>query len=214
MTFNETKIAALMVTSMALLPVSGIAHAADKSDLINGQAAQWQGFYLGAQTGWNSNRGKDKAAGTKLNSTVFDAGIHAGYNWQMDSTVLGFEVDANLLGLTKKNPKGIYTRSFFTPLATTRLRIGQTFGDSMIYGTGGLSFGIGEHKTGGQKKAKLHPGWVIGAGLEHKLNANWSLRSEYLYHNFGKKNYKFNTGTRRLSYDDTHSVRLGVSYRF
>lgn len=214
MTNYKTIIFATVVATSAISGQNTTASAAGKTDLMPGQAAQWNGFYIGAQTGFNRNRGKDQTSNTKLNRKTFDAGLHAGYNWQHGSTVFGVEVDTNLLAIAKKKARGPFSKSIFAPVATTRLRIGQAFGNSLLYGTGGMTWGIGHHKTGTKTKTKLHPGWVIGAGLEHKLNANWSLRGEYLYHNFGKKNYKFSTGTRRLSYDDTHSVRVGVSYHF
>jgi len=209
--------AMIMGVAVAVTPFTpAMAGAAGKSDLSPMGREHWQGFYLGGQTGWSRSAGKDHTSGTKLKSSVFDAGIHAGYNWQSDGLVFGLEADANLFGLGKKNSRGPFSKSLITPFSTTRLRVGTTLGDSLLYGTGGVSFGFGSHKLaiGGKRKSKLHTGWVIGAGVEHMISQDWSLRGEYLYHNFGKKNYKFPSGTRGISFEDAHSLRVGVSYHF
>ena len=211
-------IAAMIVSAgAAFSPLTpAYAGASGKSDLPEAGRAHWQGFYLGGQTGWSSSHGKDKTSGTKLKNSVFDAGVHAGYNWQSDGLVFGLEADANLFGLSEKNAHGPFSKSVLAPFSTTRLRVGTVFGDSLIYGTGGVSFGLGSHKltAGGKRKSKLHTGWVIGAGVEHMITENWSLRGEYLYHNFGKKDYKFTGGKRNISFNDAHNVRIGVSYHF
>jgi len=218
MTINYTSIAAMIIalTAAASSYSPAVAGSSDKSDLSAMGRQHWQGFYLGAQTGWSRSHGKDKTSGTKLKNSVIDGGVHGGYNWQSDGLVFGLETDANLFGLSKKNARGPFSKSIITPFASTRLRIGTSLGDSLLYGTGGVSFGLGSHKlsSGGKRKTKFHTGWVIGAGVEHKVSENWSLRGEYLYHNFGKKDYKFTSGTRKISYDDAHSLRVGVSYHF
>jgi outer membrane immunogenic protein len=67
------------------------------------------------------------------------------------------------------------------------------------------------------------PGWTIGAGLEHLLAANWMLRLEYRYADFGQANptfFAYNLGgngdDRVLAhvYVRTHTVSLGAAYKF
>jgi len=71
-------------------------------------------------------------------------------------------------------------------------------------------------------------GWVIGAGIEHKFNHNWSIRAEYRYANYGSRtclatdnSCAINGGplNDRNASDinnrvETHTVRVGVSYLF
>ncbi|HLI66371.1 MAG TPA: hypothetical protein VKU90_08400, partial [Caulobacteraceae bacterium] len=63
-----------------------------------------------------------------------------------------------------------------------------------------------------------------GAGLERKLNANWSLRGEYLYADFGSisstatENAPGAAGGTSTFHDterlNTNIVRIGVNRRF
>ncbi len=64
-------------------------------------------------------------------------------------------------------------------------------------------------------------GYVLGGGLEYKINPAWSVKTEYQYLNFGKNdvcgggvatcfsdpNY---AGSQKD--DDYHTVRLGLNY--
>lgn len=204
------------LASIALLASTASANAnSEPSDFAFSPAnLRWQGFYMGMQAGWNKSRGKDGTSGTSLNGNSVAAGLHGGYNWQRQNLVFGLEMDADLLGLAKKKSKGPFSESLLTPLASLRGRIGHSFGDTLVYATGGVSLGLGMHKTGGSRKAKVHPGWVVGGGVERALSDRWSLRGEYLYANYGKKTYGFSTGNRKISYDDTHTLRVGLSYKF
>jgi outer membrane immunogenic protein len=72
-------------------------------------------------------------------------------------------------------------------------------------------------------------GWLVGAGLEFALNANWSAKVEYDYMDFGSKDIAFAVSgsgtstlhsytfsdTRTVSVDQTlHVVKFGVNYRW
>jgi opacity protein-like surface antigen len=72
-------------------------------------------------------------------------------------------------------------------------------------------------------------GFVVGAGTEWALNANWSINSEILYMGFEKDNQAYSCSTAatcpggaafvgtpyRYEYKDTEWVaRIGVNYRF
>jgi outer membrane immunogenic protein len=67
------------------------------------------------------------------------------------------------------------------------------------------------------------PGWTIGAGLEHMLAANWLLRVEYRYADFGQVDPTFFAYNLGAGGDDrvyshvwvkTHTVSLGAAYKF
>jgi outer membrane immunogenic protein len=67
------------------------------------------------------------------------------------------------------------------------------------------------------------PGWTIGAGLEQLLAANWLMRMEYRYADFGQANPTFFTANIGAGGDDrvlthirvrTHTVNMGVAYKF
>jgi outer membrane immunogenic protein len=67
------------------------------------------------------------------------------------------------------------------------------------------------------------PGWSVGAGLEHMLAANWLVRLEYRYADYGQANPTFFTYNIGANGDDrvythvwvkTHTVSLGAAYKF
>ena len=67
-------------------------------------------------------------------------------------------------------------------------------------------------------------GYVVGAGIEHALGRNWSVKLEYQYLNLGDQHAEgglhFANGTpsnEKVTTDfaiDLHTVRLGLNYRF
>ena len=61
-------------------------------------------------------------------------------------------------------------------------------------------------------------GWTLGAGLEYKINRNWSAKAEYQYFNFGNLNYTvFNAGLVPFPFRQTlnvSTVKVGLNYAF
>lgn len=182
---------------------------------VAAQNFDWSGFYLGAHTDYSWSTGKDIATANKLKSKSFDLGLHTGYNIQWDSLILGVEADFNPLSLTKnKALTGAITRAHLAPTMTARARVGYAMDNALLFGTAGLSFGVGSLRGGGKKSAKLHTGWVVGGGMEYAINNNWIMRGQYLYHNYGKaQSYKLNPA-RKVKYNAAHNISLGVSYKF
>ena len=190
-------------------------------------APSWTGLYLGINGGWgwtNSNNGNPTLS---LNDTVGGAlfapisiassnrnaqsavfGGQVGYNWQVQSWVLGVEGDIDgakivssqqivfpataLLGfggtgsLTEKQDW----------LASIRGRVGYTAGAGMIYFTAGGAWtnvqlggdatiaGAGGGASGPFSVNTTRSGYVIGGGYEYMIDAHWMARAEYLYYGF------------------------------
>ena len=62
------------------------------------------------------------------------------------------------------------------------------------------------------RSSKTRFGWTIGAGAEYAPDASWTLKSEYLYTDFGKS-----TVSAAIGIDNDvafHLVRAGLNYRF
>jgi opacity protein-like surface antigen len=65
-------------------------------------------------------------------------------------------------------------------------------------------------------------GWTIGAGLEWRLNPNWSVKAEYLYYDFGIGNNSWNVNTAIGNLENNwrwfntdlavNTVKLGLNY--
>jgi outer membrane immunogenic protein len=150
----------------------------------------------------------------KLTSSGFLGGVQAGYNYQFaTSWVGGVEADIDATSITGKVNLGasaVYedvpvsgsasAKSEQTYLGTARLRLGYLITPQfLVFGTGGLAYG--QVKTsadvgysfgddGGAfswSKNTTHVGWAAGAGVEYKINANWSFKTEYLYVDLGTK---------------------------
>jgi outer membrane immunogenic protein len=202
----------------------------------------WTGFYLGGNAGYSWGRASTDLtdtvtttatittlAGTPVASATVTTnsfgndrarlngalgGFQAGYNWQFDRYVAGFEGDIQATGqrgdvticpVTAGPAPALCpgaagtlfgTASYRLPwFGTLRGRVGVTFDRILLYATGGLA--VGEVKADGTVGgAALIPltagsvsttraGWVFGGGIEGAIDRNWSIKAEYLHMDFG-----------------------------
>jgi len=118
---------------------------------------------------------------------------------------------------------------------TVRARLGYAFDRVMIYGTGGLAWGIVDAQqatnflsppdVGGRTSGDVnHIGWTAGAGIEWAVAPNWTIKGDYLYVDLGEENYALDGTTKpggTVPYTETfatdlsfHTVRVGVNYKF
>ena len=175
----------------------------------------------------------------------FSGGVQAGYNWQSGSWVAGIEGDVSYLHLNF--PAVVYVP--FSPfntntgvinayananwVATLRPRLGFASGSWLYYVTGGLAltqfdddFALSVDTAGGgnffEQSSEIkgfHVGYVAGGGIEHAIDNNWSVRTEYQHVGFGR------VTARQTAIDapqaitqsadlDADIVRLGLNYRF
>lgn len=106
-------------------------------------------------------------------------------------------------------------------VAVTRIKFEQTYTDNITYPLVGGSTGAGGY---GQSSATAwRAGWVIGAGFEHALRRQWSIKAEYLYMRFpgisatGRLTDGFG-GHADFSNGVDHVlsnlIRLGLNYKF
>ncbi|MDB5570101.1 MAG: porin family protein [Hyphomicrobiales bacterium] len=171
-------------------------------------------------------------------------GLSVGYNWQTGRFVLGAEADLSAAAVKKEtfaaydgdsSGDGMLTK--MSAFGTLRARAGYAVTDSVLaYATGGLAYAnltqFAGDKDGGDDRrqywdvknsvASLNrwtPGWTLGGGVEAQVFANWSVRAEYLYADFGKytafATAMDNSDFRRGEIQNVaHVARLGVNYRF
>ena len=132
------------------------------------------------------------------------------YNWQSNQFVFGGETDIQFSGADDTFAPWKFSNPWF---GTLRGRAGFATSNILIYATGGLAYGGVRVKNTvtGADESKLHPGWVIGAGMEVALTTNWSARAEYLYVDLSDRSYAL-TGTKNGV--ESNVVRFGVNYRF
>jgi outer membrane immunogenic protein len=141
-------------------------------------------------------------------SGALTGGVEAGYNLQISNLVFGFEADFDYLGL-----RGNATSSALYPccapsgfminssahtnwLVTARPRLGYAYDNWLFFVSGGLaatnlnaSFSLTDNNSAVSESgslSKVLTGYAIGGGVEAGLWANWTVKAEYLYLNFGK----------------------------
>jgi opacity protein-like surface antigen len=214
--------------------------------------SSWAGFYIGAHGGygWKDNDFSDVVNTTPLTtingikSQGWVGGGQAGYNWQYDRLVTGFELDLSASGI-----KGSSSASFIfggAPttqvlsdnvkyLGTLRGRLGWApVQNVLLYGTAGLAW---ERVERFESSAQVNNapftntfsstapfdrfGWVAGAGVETLLfGTNWIGRLEYLHYDFGALQPVSSSTSAGVTISDRAGsqtievVRAGLSYKF
>lgn len=183
------------------------------------------------------------------------AGGQAGFNVKiapgiivgLEADVSGADLGDDLTTAISKQGARWDISSNLDVFGTVRGRLGYLVNDQLLaYGTGGFAWGRVDLKQattfydvntgqpqatdseGGRTSGTVnHLGWTIGAGLEYRLAAHWTLKTEYLFVDLGKEDYAL-TGTNKppsnpaaVPYVETfagdvtfHSVRVGLNYGF
>lgn len=227
-----------LLTIAALLFSTGLASAG--GTLV--EPFSWTGFYVGAHTGaaWSSLEVRDTTGGVpagpfKFSDTAFFGGATAGYNFQRDRFVIGIEADLGYMDqlatgrIASSNP--IYHQNVEVAgglYGDVTARAGIVIERTLIYGKGGWAFLDGE---GSQTTTKpgyrttgtdMFTGWVAGAGVEHSLSPNLSLKVEYLHFDFGSQGAMQTSitdppiGFKYLNKFDltADTVKVGLNYKF
>jgi outer membrane immunogenic protein len=197
----------------------------------------WSGFYVGGQIGWQWLEGdfKDPAyephIGTDYDDDDIVYGGHAGFNFQYDAFVFGFEAD---LEGTDLDAEGTDTSVFGDTVtgrakidleASLRARLGWAFDNILFYATGGIAIADGDfsytYENNGitDRFSDTLSGWTIGGGVEYGLSENLSTRLEYRYTDYDEVSGDITKccapPPNAQDHDlESHTVRLGVSYRF
>jgi outer membrane immunogenic protein len=201
------------------------ATAANAADIVDTPVSDWSGFYVGVHGGYgggtfdypmnvttdlNSDSDLDESPldnldydfGADLTASGFFGGLQAGWNWQIDSIVLGVEGDIALSDITGEIE--IYSDTANSTISggstvewfgTARLRGGfLATSDLLIYATGGLAWGsvnsgynLDLGGLGGidDDTTESHMGWTVGGGFEYAVTESISLKTEYLYVDLG-----------------------------
>lgn len=231
----------------ALLATGSMVQAADLyTPMAEPTAATWTGFYVGAHAGYAEADYKGEwdpsedpwLYGKEFDLSRFNGGLHAGYNFQVDSIVWGIEGDitgANLADTQcHDDTSGIcaYSSSMSANLdllASVRGRLGLASGNSLFYVTGGIAFADADFTAcdGGGSAVRCDKfdvakdiGGVVGGGWEYKPASQISVRLEGLYYMIGDTANLEEAGTiatggpdpDRMGLDDVWTIRAGLSW--
>jgi high affinity Mn2+ porin len=201
-------------------------------------AAPRSGFYFGGHVGYlfgNANAtlgdpiGVASAGGTSGYGTFF-GGVQAGYEHFFASRLmLGVELDMSFADyrdlaqvLSYRATAAGTANEQLEYLASLRGRIGYDIGGWTPFVTGGIAwastrFSRTDLTTGNEdaNPSNVRLGYVLGGGLDYRLDSHWSARAEYLYTNLGLTGFLFNSAPARYdSQYDLHRFRVGLNYKF
>jgi outer membrane immunogenic protein len=196
----------------------------------------WTGFYVGANVGFASARAESDIMATVDTSqtlTGIIGGGQVGYNMQRGPWVFGLEFDvqgssqdATWSGIVGGGGGGggtAVSQQVSLPwFMTLRGRVGYAIGPTwMIYVTGGGAWGEVKSVTtavgpGVFSWDETRGGWVIGAGVEGRINRQWSWKAEYLHVDLGSRNtLLFGMPTVTTALGVTNDIgRVGVNFHF
>ena len=196
----------------------------------------WTGIYGGLNAGGGFASAKDtgtitggdlggvSASGTGSATGALGGG-QIGFNYQVNSLVLGMEGDFDYSSLSSTSTASILSEtSKIQWLATIRGRAGFAIDRIMIYGTGGAAFvPVSDSITASGygtvfNASSTNIGWTIGAGVEGAFAQNWTAKIEYLYvqSNFSLSGPIAVAGGT-LSYTGTISenvIRAGINFKY
>lgn len=185
----------------------------------------WTGFYVGADVGggWGRHTRTIPSTGfeNSYNSSGVLGGLHAGYNWQMQSFVFGLETDINWTGIKGDDggAGGTLDSTKLKWVGSLRGRVGYAWDRFLLFATGGWAYGGLEHFNDGapgETFTRNKSGWTVGGGIEYAFHPNWTARADYRYIDLGTySNSAPSNGI--LPYEVSNKfniVTVGLSYKF
>jgi outer membrane immunogenic protein len=222
----------------------------------------WTGFYVGGNAGygWINDSGDpfciapggvlngagcvtNNVPGAQVSPGGFIGGGQIGYNYQINSWLLGVEADfqgadiddsISIAGPFAVTGGGTAAGTFTASerldwLGTVRGRVGWVWDQALLYATGGLAYGHVSVSQNTIFAAVQYPsstddiraGWTAGGGLEYAFAPNWSVKVEGLYYDLGTVSTQGVASPAVTAYVGGKDfsvkgaiVRAGINYRF
>ena len=237
----------LLLATSCLALTSTASMAADfplqtKAPAMSAPVFTWTGCYVGAHVGGGMIGNTE---GTNGKGAV--AGGQGGCNYQDGNWVFGLEGEGYWSGIrtdvgSSNIPNIVNNNSFNSFSTSTRnnddftiaARAGIAFDRTLIYGKGGWAWGqfkfnstniccgVAATTTTSNFSGTLD-GFLVGAGIEHALTRNWTVKFEYNFIGFGAKELAFNqcnnagvcaqTGTTTFG-TNKQVFKVGANYLF
>jgi outer membrane immunogenic protein len=239
---NKTLFAAVSLVALArpsLVDAADLPRRVREPEIVP-VAFSWSGFYVGAHTGVAAGKtttsntapfGGFDAGGVplsyQLNPVSVFGGGQLGYNWQYGAYVLGVESDIGYLGLreTIQPAPDDYVSLKYGWYGTVTGRLGLAYDRLLTYVKGGAAVASITNAAGNLAGSVVDPdslaetkktrwGYAVGAGFEYAFARNWSVKSEYLYMDFGKHNATNVVGDTFTNRNQVHTWKVGLNYRF
>ncbi|WP_280953003.1 outer membrane protein [Mangrovicella endophytica] len=213
--------------SIALAAVASAASAADMIETAPAPSYDWSGFYVGVNGGyaWGDADFAFASAGSESNTDLTGGFIGGtiGYNYQIQSFLIGIEGDFDWYGLDGSDscPNDFFDCDVDVDwLGTVRARAGYAFDNLLVFATGGLAVANVDADTPpfaeGEDFDDTYVGYTVGGGLEIGITQDWSIKAEYAYVDLGSETAdagELDPGETDVDID-FHTVKFGVNYRF
>jgi outer membrane immunogenic protein len=181
-------------------------------------AAEFNGPFVGAQIGWQSEKMKntDSSFGvTPIDDTVnsISGGIYAGYDKRVaDRVVIGAEAGVDFSSDDETDASAAGTTYLVDPKYSFDLTVRAGYlvtPETLLYARGGYTNARVRTSVaslaGVEGDSDNQDGWLAGAGVERQIKDNISARLEYRYSKFSQD------GDGK---DNRNRVLAGLSYRF
>ena len=208
----------------------------------NTATPDWTGFHAGASLGIAASNVTalpiyDPSIIRLSNNTQagnsFNIGANLGYDHQIGPLVVGALVELNYLHIATHggfNEDDATNQPWGTQvgdlLGSARIKLGAGSDQVMVYGSGGIAFGssrIANWKYegfGAQDYPFASTGYVLGGGIEYRVNDSWTISGDYSHYVFTASN------TTQIFSDDRPTlyggnnkigidlIKVGLNYRF
>jgi len=187
----------------------------------------WTGPYIGAFAGYSwidLKYTEPDFSGFDRNPNIkgLSGGPLLGCNFLLDSILLGVEADAGWGNLTEGADSGSpnnYSAFDIDWNAHIRARLGLVYGPALFYVAGGLALAgvtVDDVDPNWGKADATQVGWTIGPGIEYAIINNLHARIEYLYDDYGGKDYSITGNYTYTSHVNLTAsiIRIGLSYQF
>jgi outer membrane immunogenic protein len=188
-------------------------------------AQTYNGFYVGAQTGWQGDKAKipDDTTNQSVSNDGWQYGAQAGYDMRLGSVVLGVE------GMISGSSGTGGTTD--TAGNTYKLNAGTTFGFSaragflvsepvLLYGRLGYTWASYNYVFNDTVESSYdQDGILVGLGAEYQFSPNISARVEWNYSDLGDDTFQRPPKPPSVFLPQTlnferSSVLFGINYRF
>jgi outer membrane immunogenic protein len=148
------------------------------------EANSWTGMHVGVNAGYSTDDFvvSTPGPGTSTRANGFIGGFQVGYDYQINSFVIGLEsdVDLTLQSATWPGAAGVTTKMPW--FGTTRGRFGYTVTpNTLIYVTGGAAYTIADTTAGAVTLHTPGVGWTVGGGIQYQIANHLQLGLEYLH---------------------------------
>jgi opacity protein-like surface antigen len=133
-------------------------------------SSDWTGFYAGGQLGFGQLDSDDLPD----DPDGLTYGVHAGYLYDMGTTIIGAELDVDGTDITDET-----ANVTVDSIARVKLRLGYDAGDVMPY----VTAGVARAWTSGDLEAD-DTGGFAGIGVEYRVSPTMRVSGEVLQHQF------------------------------